>query len=132
MPAVRPGSAGTTGGKAKVAEAGRTIRMTLRHPDRDAITRRFRPNAVPIRERLIVRKVTSGIPFEAFMPDENGFGVGVDTMQIWWFLAKRGENPMATFDQAMAEWPDEITEDTFDVVVEGGDDEDPTEDLPEG
>ncbi len=123
--APRPGSAGTTGGDSKARAASTTITLTLRPAEGEPIVRTFRPGAVPFSERLIVRKAT-GLPFEAFASGEDG--VGLDTIQVWWWLAARGDNPLCTLEQALSEWPAEVDEDTFDITVDDGTAED---DSPE-
>lgn len=123
--APRPGSAGTTGGDEKVKAARQTVAITLRHPDHDPITRTLCLGSVPFRERAVVRKAT-GMPFETFMVNDEGASIGLDTVQVWWWLATRAEKgPMVSLDKALADWPEEITGDTFGIDFDDGEDDDP-------
>ena len=120
--APRPGSAGTSSGDEKVTAASQTVTMTVRHPDRGEITRSLNIGSVPFGERVAVRKVT-GLPFEAFMAGETA--VGLDTLQVWWWLAKRTEDPLASIDSACAEWPEAVTADAFTVEIATPEADDP-------
>lgn len=122
--APKPGGSGTTGGEAKIEALQRRIIMRLKSASGEVIERELRLETVPFSERVAVRKAT-GLAFESFLGSD-GEQVGLDTVQVWWWLAKRGENPMATLDQALAEWPDDVTAETFDIVEDDGqEDEDP-------
>lgn len=110
--APRPGSAGTSGGDEKIAAASQKVTITLHHPDRGDIVRTLNLGSVPISERLVVRKAT-GLPLEAFMAGEDA--IGIDTVQVWWWLGCRALNPLTTLEQAVADWPETITADSFTV-----------------
>lgn len=120
--APRPGSAGTTGGDEKVDAAAQTVTITLHHPERGDITRALNIGSLPFGERIAVRKAT-GLPFEAFMAGEAA--IGIDTLQVWWWLASRTESPLLTLDAAIAEWPEPVTADTFTVETGTLEDDDP-------
>jgi hypothetical protein len=108
----------------KTSENRQVTIMKLKTASGEVIERSLRINAIPFGERAAVRKAT-GMPFEAFLGDEDGVRVGLDTIQVWWWLAMRADNPLATLDQALGEWPDEIEENTFDVVMDDGEDDSP-------
>jgi hypothetical protein len=126
--APKPGSAGTTEGNEKVEALEKRTTLRLKTSSGEVIERSIRLDAVNFRERAAVRKAT-GLAFEEFMGDGDGVHIGLDTVQVWWWLAKRAENPMCTLDQALDEWPpmDEIDENTFDVIQDDGQDDDDPE-----
>lgn len=121
--APKPGGAGTTGGDEKVDALQATTIMRLKTPN-GLVERSIRLGAVNFRERAAVRKAT-GMAFESFLGDADGAQIGLDTIQVWWWLAMRGENPMASLDQALAEWPDVVDADSFEVIQDDGEDDSP-------
>jgi hypothetical protein len=94
--------------------------MTIRVGEFDPVT--LAPNNIPMSEKVIVRKAT-GMPFEAFLGDEDK--IGADSVAIMWWLARRANGePMLTWSQVEKDWPDELTESDIDVEVD-----DPSEDA---
>lgn len=95
--------------------------MTIRVGDFSAVT--LAPGNVSLAEKMVVRKAT-GLPFEAFLGDEDK--IGADSVAVLWWLARRaGGEPMLTWKQVESEWPANLTEDQIDVEVddpEGADD----------
>lgn len=90
---------------ANITVAGRTVHLAI--------------NNVPMKERLIVRKAT-GLPFEQFAAGEQS--VGLDTLQIWYWLGRRAEgDAFLTLDQALEEWPEDPND--FSLEIETPDDE---------
>jgi hypothetical protein len=74
------------------------------------------PNNIPLSEKLIVRKAT-GLPFEAFLGDEDR--IGADSVAVMWWLARRANGePMLTWKQAEQDWPDELKAEDIDVEVD--------------
>jgi hypothetical protein len=64
------------------------------------------PNNIPMSEKLIVRKAT-GLPFEAFLADEDK--IGADSVAVMWWLARRANGePMLTWKQASEDWPTDL------------------------
>lgn len=150
--APRPGSAGTTGGDEAVKAAKQTVTILLRKPVPEGtegalttlerktdgggtetvtvppyveVVRTLNIGAVPFKERMVVRRAT-GMPFETFMVNDYGVSVGLDTIQVWWWLASRAEGGQTiTLDRAIAEWPDAVTGDTFEIIHDDGEDDDP-------
>lgn len=100
---------------AATSAAQRTMTITVREESHT-----IAPFNLTLDERLAVRKAT-GMPFEAFMGEIEPAGatkVGLDTIQILWWLARRssGESGL-TFDTAMNQWPDDLEFTEFAVVL---------------
>jgi hypothetical protein len=88
--------------------------MTIRVGEFAAVT--LAPNNIPLSEKLIVRKAT-GLPFEAFLGDEDR--IGADSVAVMWWLARRANGePMLTWKQAEQDWPDELKAEDIDVEVD--------------
>lgn len=130
--APKPGGAGTTGGKEKIEAARQEITITLKRPrpgpdgsERAPITRSLHPSLVPLDERVAVRRRLR-IPYEDFLVSEGMDVIGLDTIQVFWWLATRAESGTpVTLDKAMEDWPDELSSDVFEVVFDDGEDDDP-------
>jgi len=113
-----PGSAGTTGGNEMAASASMKITITVRGESHS-----LRPNSIPISERAAVRRAT-GSPLELFLADTEGnAAVGLDTIMVLWWLAKRGTDPLLTLARVEAEWPADLTPDDIDVTIDDGEPE---------
>lgn len=82
-------------------------------------------------ERFVVRAAT-GLPFEAFFPEEQQREFGQDSFFVCWWVARRqsGE-PNLPFRQAQAEWP-KLEEGDIEAALVNLDDEPMAEDSPEG
>ena len=102
-----------------VAAQQRRVTLQMKSASGEVLEYSLRPDAIPFRERALVRKAT-GLPYESFLGDEEGESVGLDTIQIWWWLAKRGSNPLCTLDQALADWPDDIEPESFNILMDDG------------
>lgn len=105
------------GKRKKAAEdASRVVEITIRGQ-----SCRFAPGNLPMQERLAVRKQT-GLPFEAFWGGDDR--IGLDSVLVLWWIARRqsGERQL-TFDQAVREFPLDLTEDDI-AVSEITDEED--------
>lgn len=84
---------------------------------------------IPIKERILVRKVT-GLPIESFLPG-NGTELGIDSLVVLWWLAGRAAgDPFLTLDQAGEDFVD-IGEDDLDMTEVQPDDTDGTSTDPE-
>lgn len=68
---------------------------------------------IPMRERLLVRKET-GASIESLIDP-----IGLESLFVLWWLARRQGGEPLTFDEAAAEWPTDLTED--DLAVDVGD-----------
>ena len=84
-------------------------------------------NNIPLKERLIVRKAT-GLPLEAFVgevEDEGANKLGLDTLIVLWWLARRANGEwQLTFTRAGEEWPADLdVEGDLDVTLVEPDDE---------
>jgi len=80
---------------------------------------------IPIKERAIVRKET-GLAFEAYWAGETS--IGMDSIQVLWWLARRASGEwQLTLTNVVDEWPDDLTEDDIEIMV----DEPDVEDSPE-
>ena len=72
---------------------------------------------LPMRERIICRKAT-GLPLTAFWASEEQ--IDLDSIVVLWWMARRmnGEATL-TFDQAIADWPDDLDIETELEIYEG-------------
>lgn len=81
---------------------------------------------VPIKERLLVRKVT-GFPLESFVGGE----FGIDSlMVIWWLAGRAAGDPFLTLERVQEDWPEDFGTDSFELIevtpdAEDGDDPQP-------
>lgn len=118
--APRPGS------RAEAEAARKFIRLRVKEREMDLMT------DLTIQERFVVRAAT-GLPFEAFLPAQQGRELGEDSLFIIWWVARRqnGEANLA-FAQAEREWPKDLTEDDLDFTIVDLDGEPEEEDSPEG
>lgn len=84
--------------------------------------------ALPFKERFAVRAAT-GLPLSAFWAGEEK--VDADSVLVLWWLARRANGePRLSFEDAEAEWPDDLK--PGDVEMEEiVDDEDEETDDPE-
>lgn len=123
--APKPGSAGTTSGEEKVKAAKQVFTMTLLRPDHPdegerEVTRSLHLGAISLTEHAIVRKVTS-LSLTQWLSDIDEMSLRV----IWWVAGRQAGGAFLTLDQAMEHWPDPFTEDSFDIEVDTGEDDDP-------
>lgn len=103
-----------------------TIKRPIFHDGRPvAETHTIAPGNLPMRERLICRKAT-GLPLSAFWAEDR---IDLDSLVVLWWLARRlnGEATL-TFDQAAADWPNDLDPETdLDISIDtpGEDTDDP-------
>lgn len=92
----------------KAPPAPVTLRMTLRGKTLELVQN------ITTQEKFAVRYAT-GLPYDAFVANQHT--IGEDTFIVFWWLARRqnGE-PNLPFQQAMADWPTDLTEDDLEVV----------------
>lgn len=107
---------------AATSKARGYLRMRVRDQERTLAV-----GAIPIKERLVVRKAT-GYPVEKFL-DTEAFGLD-SLMVLWWLAGRAAGNPFLTLDEAAADL-DDITEDDLDVTEVTPDDEPIDGDDPE-
>lgn len=73
------------------------------------------PGNLPIKEKFAVKAAT-GLAIEAHFKSEGAFGE--DTLIVLFWLGRRGAGePNLAFDRAVAEWPDDLTEDDLDFSL---------------
>ncbi len=99
--APRPGAGAR---KENTAAAKTVLRLTLKG---DVFT--LAPNNLPLSERLIIRKATGGLPFEAFW--DSSMALGMDSFLVLWWLGRRaaGESQL-TLNRAAEEFPTDLGE----------------------
>lgn len=66
---------------------------------------------LPIKDKIAVRAQT-GLPYEAYL---QGGSVGEDSLVVLWWLGRRQSEPALSFDQAVQQWPDDLTADDIDL-----------------
>jgi hypothetical protein len=107
----------------KRADARMTVTIRLRDE-----TRSLHPNNIPLRDAAAVRKATGGLPVRAFLGDEDR--IDGDSIKVLWWLARRADGePDLTLDELEAGWPDDLTGDDLEVIVDDGEDDE--DDSPE-
>lgn len=78
--------------------------------------------SIPFQERAMVRKAT-GLPIESFLGGETS--IGLDSLQVLWWLAGRANDPFLTLDRMLEDWPESLGPDDFEVEMVEGDDDSP-------
>ena len=113
--APRPGA----GRRQKATEAAqRVLRITV-----CGETRTLAPDNLPFSEQVAVRKACGGLPFSAFWGD--GPTVGVDSLQVMWWLARRANGePSLQLATVLEEWPETLNPDDFAVELDIPDEQD--------
>lgn len=119
--APRPGGPGTELGKAKDDAVQAVMTITLRGE-----SHRLNLGAITFGERAAVRKAT-GLPLEAFLPtdDLEANVFGLDSLQVLWWLARRGDDPLLTFRRVLDEWPADLGPDDIDLTLDTPEEGDP-------
>lgn len=86
-------------------------------------TRTLAPDNLPFDEQIAVRKSCGGLPFSAFWGGEST--VGLDSLQIMWWLARRANGePRLALATVLEEWPETLNPDDFSVELDEPDEED--------
>lgn len=108
---------------AETSKARVSMRLRVRDEERTLAV-----GAIPIKERLAVRKAT-GYPIEKFLGED---AFGLDSISVLWWLAGRAAgNPFLTLEEAAADL-DDVTEHDLDATEVTPDDETAEGDDPEG
>jgi hypothetical protein len=97
-----------------------TVRRAVRLKTGDPIveTHRLIPDAVPFKERQIIRKA-AGSPLEEYLG-----AFGLDSLQVLWWVARRQNgDQFLTLDRALEEWPENVGPDDIDLAEDDGEPE---------
>ena len=103
---------------AQKQQAQRVLRITVKGD-----TATLCPDNLPFGEQIAVRKACGGLPFSAFWGGESV--IGEDSLQIMWWLARRSSGePTLQLSTVLAEWPEVLNPDDFDVKLDEPDEGD--------